>query len=482
METYNVVVVGAGSGGLMVAAGAAGLGARVALVERDRMGGDCLNTGCVPSKALLRSAKTAHLIRHGGHAIQSEGVRLTWEAVRDRVQDVIATIAPHDSVERFQSLGVDVFIGQGRLSAPDTVQVATQDGREVHLKGRKIVLATGSRAFVPPIEGLREAGYVTNENVFVMPSQPQRLAVIGGGPIGCELGQCFARLGSTVSLFEMQRALPRDDAEAAALVRSSLEADGIAFHTECQVRRVEKTESGKRLFYVALAQPDVEHHVDIDEILVASGRKANIEDLGLETVGVKLARNGVQVDAHLQTTVPNIYAVGDVAGPFMFTHTASQQGRVVIQNALFPMKTKMDHRVIPWCTFTEPELAQVGLSEEQAKQQQIPYRCIQIPFARVDRMICDGEKEGFLKVLLPAKGDAILGATLVGVHAGDMIHELVLAMHKKLRLRDLAGMIHIYPSMAEITRHAADESRRASLTPTLSRALRAYFRWRRRGA
>jgi pyruvate/2-oxoglutarate dehydrogenase complex dihydrolipoamide dehydrogenase (E3) component len=482
-ETYNIIVIGAGSAGLTVAAGAAGLGARVALVERERMGGDCLNTGCVPSKALIRAAKTAHTLRRGGQGIPAAGApSIDWAAVAGHVQSVIDTIAPHDSVERFTALGVDVWLGQARLSGQDRVSVTDPAGQTHTLRGKAIVLATGSRAAVPPIPGLAEAGFQTNETVFTMPSLPSSLAVIGGGPIGCELGQALARLGAQVTLLEMARLLPKDDPDAAQVVAAAMAADGVALRTGVQVRRVERAAGRKRIVFApagAEAGRD-EQHVDVDEILLAVGRQPNVAELGLEAVGVRTHRGGIAVDERLRTHVPGIFACGDVAGPLLFTHTANQQARVVIQNALFPIKARMDYRVVPWATFTDPELAQVGLHEEEARANRIPFRTIHIPFAGVDRMVCDDARAGFLKVLTPPGRDDILGATMVGAHAGELIHELVLAMQAKLRLRDLAGTIHAYPTMAEIFRRAGDESRKASLTPRLQRLIAAYLRWRRR--
>lgn len=482
-EAYNIVVIGAGSAGLTVAAGAAGLGARVALVERERMGGDCLNTGCVPSKALIRAAKTAHTLRRGGQGIPGAGApAIDWAAVAGHVQGVIDTIAPHDSVERFASLGVDVLLGEARLSGPDTVTVTDREGQTHTLRGKAIVLATGSRAAVPPIPGLAEAGYQTNETVFTMPTLPPRVAVIGGGPIGCELGQSLARLGAQVTLLEMARLLPKDDADAAQVVAEAMAADGVALRTGVQVRRVEQVAGGKRIVFAPAAADEGqdEQHVDVDEILLAVGRQPNVAALGLEAAGVRAHRGGIAVDERLRTNVPGVFACGDVAGPLLFTHTANQQARVVIQNALFPIKARMDYRVVPWATFTDPELAQVGLNEEEARSMRIPFRAIRIPFAGVDRMVCDDARASFLKVLTPPGRDDILGATMVGAHAGELIHELVLAMQAKLRLRDLAGTIHAYPTMAEIFRRAGDESRKASLTPRLHRLIAGYLRWRRR--
>jgi pyruvate/2-oxoglutarate dehydrogenase complex dihydrolipoamide dehydrogenase (E3) component len=489
MERYNLVVIGAGSAGLVVAAGAAGLGARVALVERGRMGGDCLNYGCVPSKALLRSAKAAAQPRRAGLGVGTTAPAVRWAEVAARVQGVIDTIAPHDSVERFTALGVEVLQGHGRLSGPRQVEVRLAAGGTRTLDAKAIVLATGSAPLVPPIPGLEETGYLTNETVFTHTELPRRLCVLGGGPIGLELGQAFARLGSQVTVVEMlPRVLPREDADAAAVVVAALEADGIALRTGRQAVRVEHGAGGKRVICrPAPTAPGApapaqgpEEAIEVDEILVAVGRRATLSELGLEAVGVRTEHGRLQVDARLRTSVASIYACGDCVGPYQFTHMANAQARVVIQNALLPFKTRMDYRVVPWATFTDPELARVGLSEDEARQRGVPYRAIVVPYAELDRAVCEGEREGFLKVLTPPGGDAILGATLVGAHAGELLHELVLAMRARLRLRDLSATVHIYPTLAEMFRTAGDQARKDSFTPRLQRIFRAYLRWARR--
>lgn len=482
MERYNLVVIGAGSAGLLVAAGAAGLGARVALVERDKMGGDCLNYGCVPSKALLRSARAAAEPRRRRYGVGAVQPAPRWTEVAARVQSVIDTIAPNDSVERFESLGVDVLLGRARLTSPHTVEVALHDGPTRSLEGKRIVLATGSGPLVPPIPGLEDAGYLTNETVFSHREQPGRLLVLGGGPIGVELGQAFARLGSQVTVVEMlPRLLPREDADAAEVVVRSLEADGMRLGTGLQAVRVEAGPNGKRVTCRPSHDAGApEQTFEADELLVAVGRRAHLRDLGLEQVGVATEQGLVRVDARLRTSVPSIYACGDAVGPYQFTHMAGQQARLVIRNALLPFKARMNYRVVPWCTFTDPELARVGLSEDEARQQATPYRVIKVPFDGNDRAVCDGETEGFLKVLTPPGRDVILGATLVGAHAGELLHELVLAMQARLRLRDIANTIHIYPTLAEIFRRAGDEARKAGFTPALQKLFKAYLRWHRR--
>ena len=481
MERFNLIVIGGGSAGLMAAAGAAGLGARVALVERGIMGGDCLNYGCVPSKALLRVAKAAAQARRGGHGLGPLQPDIQWPRVAARVQAVIDAIAPHDSTERFQALGVEVVRGSGRLAGPGRVAVRLNGGGERELEGRALVLATGSGPLVPPIAGLAEAGCLTNETVFTQPEQPRRLAVLGGGPIGVELGQAFARLGTEVTVVEMEsRILPREDADAAEVVARALAADGVRLLTGFRAERVDVGAAGKTVHCRPVGNGGAAQTVNVDEILVAVGRKPHTEGLGLEAAGVKTERGLIVTDRRMRTTARGVYACGDVTGPFAFTHMAGQQARVVIQNALLPLKTRISYRVVPWATFTDPELARVGLNEDEATRDGIAHRVIKVPFSGVDRAVCDGETGGFLKILTPPGRDDILGATLVGAHGGELLHEVVLAMQAKLRLRDIAGTVHIYPTLAEIFRRAGDEARKAAFTPTWRRAFKTYLRWRRR--
>lgn len=483
MDRYNLIVLGGGSGGLMVAAGAAGLGARVALVEAGTMGGECLNTGCIPSKALLRSAHTAWTKRSALHGLPAAPVETSWAAVAARVQGVIRAIAPHDSAERFTALGVEVVQGRGRLVSATGIEVALNGGGTRRLEGKALVLATGSSPAVPPIASLRQAGYLTNETVFEALAhfdrlaQPPRIAVLGGGPIGVELAQALARLGAKVTVLEaLGRLLPREDADAAEIVTAALREDGIEVLTATRAVGVQDLAACRR---VEVDGQEGRRSLDVDQILVATGRVPNVEGLGLEEAGVAYDKGGVTVDDRMRTTSPSVYACGDVAGPYLFTHMANQQARTVIQNALFPVPTRMDYRAVPWCTFTDPELAQVGPTEEQARERGIPARTLRVNFADVDRAVCDGEPRGFLKVLTPPARDDILGATLVGAHAGELIHEILAAMRGRLRLRDLAGMVHIYPTLAEAFRRLGDESRKASFTPALQGWVRRYLAWQR---
>jgi pyruvate/2-oxoglutarate dehydrogenase complex dihydrolipoamide dehydrogenase (E3) component len=483
MDRYNLIVLGGGSGGLMVAAGAAGLGARVALVESGKMGGECLNTGCIPSKALLRSAQTARTKRSALHGLPAAPVDTSWAAIAARVRGVIRTIAPHDSVERFTALGVDVVQGRGRLVSATAVEVALNAGGTRRLEGKAVVLSTGSRPAVPPIPGLPQAGYLTNETVFEQLAefdrlgQPPRIAVLGGGPIGAELAQALARLGARVTLLEaLGRLLPREDADAADIVTASLREDGVEVLTATRATGVENLADCRRMALDGAGGP---RSLDVDRIIVATGRAPNAEDLGLKEAGVAYGAGGVTVDDRMRTTSPSVFACGDVAGPYQFTHMANQQARVVIQNALFPVPARMDYRAVPWCTFTDPELAQVGPTEAQARERGIPTRALRVDFADVDRAVCDGEPRGFLKVLTPPGRDDILGATLVGAHAGELIHEILAAMRGRMRLRDLAGMVHIYPTLAEAIRRLGDESRKAGFTPALQGWVRRYLAWQR---
>lgn len=470
---YNLIVVGGGSGGLMVAAAAAGMGARTALVEGGLMGGDCLNYGCVPSKSLLSLAARQF----------SKGLKIPpgasgeWDGVKMEVQKIIDHIAPHDSIERFTSLGVDVFQGTGSLVSKTEIKVQPSKGESVTLRGRAIVLATGSSPLVPPIPGLAEAGFLTNETIFNAPAFPKQLLVLGGGPIGVELGQAFAQLGAEVTLIEMApQILPREDPEAAQVVGEALKNYGIRLLTGCRV--VEVKNQGKTKQVVFQDQAGETQTLELGkfgEILVAAGRVPNTAGLGLENAGVAFGPGGITVNQKMQTTRRQIYACGDVAGPFLFTHTAGQQARVVVQNALMPFKARMDNRVIPSCVFTSPPLAKVGETPWPAPK---GVRVFQVPFAGVDRAICEGDTQGFAKIWATAKGQ-ILGATVVGKGAGEMIHQMTLAMHAKISLNQIQSMVHIYPTRSEIFRRMADEYRRAGFTPFLQKVLKAYFQWKR---
>jgi len=474
---YNLVVLGAGTAGLVAAAGAAGLGARVALVERHLMGGDCLNVGCVPSKAVLRSARAAHAVRSAG----AFGVNVTgslevdFAAVMQRMRGLRAGISPHDSARRFsEDLGIDVYFGNAGFIGTDTIEVGGTP-----LKFVRAVIATGARAATPPIPGLHEAGFLTNHNVFNLTVQPRRLGVIGGGPIGCELAQAFARLGTEVTIIETARQfLQREDRDAAKALESSLQREGVVVRLATSVERVETRDGDKIL---TLKTGRGEDSIAVDHILVGVGRKPNVENLGLEAAGVAYDHNGVSIDDFFRTTNRRIYASGDVCLPYKFTHTADATSRAVIQNALFPWpKKRLSRLVIPWCTYTDPEIAHVGKYADQAEAEGIQVETWEVAMSDVDRAVTDGETEGFLKVHCQKGTDTIVGATLVGEHAGDMISEISTAMAAGMGLGSFSGVIHPYPTRAEIIRKAADAYNRTKLTPTAASLLEKWFRFKRK--
>jgi len=471
---YNLVVLGAGTAGLVTAAGAAGLGAKVALVEKRLMGGDCLNVGCVPSKALLRAARAAADVRSAGeYGVRvTPGVTVDFPAVMERMRRLRAQISPHDSARRFQELGVEVFLGEGRFTAPDTIEVAGQS-----LRFKKAVIATGSRPAAPPIPGLADAGYLTNETVFSLTDLPRRLAVIGAGPIGCELSQAFARFGSEVYLIEaLHGILPKEDADAAEIVKQALLRDGIKVMCCGKDLRIGKTAGGKRL----TVDSHGEHYdLTVDEILVGAGRAPNVEGLGLEAAGVAYDKSGVKVNDRLRTSNRHVYAAGDVCSRYQFTHAADALARIVIQNALFLGRARASALTMPWCTFTDPEVAHVGLYEHQAQEQAIPVQTFVQKLEEVDRAILDGETEGHVKVHVRKGADQILGATVVARHAGEMISELTLAIVGRLGLKNLARTIHPYPTQAEAMKKVADAYNRTRLTPFVQWLFRKWLAWRR---
>jgi len=478
MERYNLIVIGAGSAGLVVAAGAAGLGARVALIEKHKMGGDCLNYGCVPSKALLRAAKVAQAAREAHRyairGVSDPGIQ-DARAVMDYVRSCQAHIAPHDSVERFTGLGVEVFLGGGRLTSAHDVEVA---GTGKTLWGRHIVLATGSRAMIHPIPGLEEAGFLTNETVFDLERLPGSLLVMGGGPIGTELGQAFARLGSKVTIVSSTAHIcPREDADVADVLATRMRREGVTILDRARASRVEVRGGAK---VVTVRTGGGEREIAADEILVATGRRPNIEGLGLEAAGVAHDAKGVTTGAACRTNVPSVWAIGDLAGPYLFTHWAGYQARVVIRNTLFPGTVKCDYGNLPWTTFTEPEIAHVGLSETAAREKNVRHTVFKAAFEDNDRAVCDGEYEGsFAKVVAGDKGK-ILGATIVHPHAGDLLAELVLAKRWGLTLSNLSNTIHTYPSLSEINRSLGDAYMRTKLTPGVKKLFLRLFKWARR--
>jgi pyruvate/2-oxoglutarate dehydrogenase complex dihydrolipoamide dehydrogenase (E3) component len=477
---YNLVVIGAGTAGLVTAAGAAALGARVALVERDLMGGDCLNVGCVPSKGLIRAARAWADVRDAagfGVAVPATP-RVSFPAVMERMRRLRAGISRTDSAWRFRELGVDVFFGPGRFTGPDSVEVAGTT-----LRFRKAVIATGARAAAPAVPGLAEAGYLTNETVFSLTALPRRLAVIGAGPLGCELAQAFARFGAEVTLLQRQsQILVREDRDAAERVQRALARDGVRLVLDCRVERAER-DAEDRLLHLVVRGPagDRPETLRADAILVAAGRVPNVDGLGLEAIGVAFDRErGVRVDDHLRTTNPRIYAAGDVCSTRRFTHHSDFQARLVIQNALFLGRARATALTLPWCTYTDPEIAHVGLYEQEARARGIPVRTFVQELADVDRAVLDGETEGFVKVHVRAGTDRILGATIVARHAGEMLPELSLAIVGKLGLGAIARTIHAYPTQAEAIRKTADAYNRTRLTPLVQTILRTWLAWTRR--
>jgi len=472
---YNLVVIGAGTAGLVTAAGAAGLGAKVALIEKNLMGGDCLNVGCVPSKTMIRSSRVYADIRdaHQFGIHVPDGTEVNFAAVMERMRQIRAGISHHDSAKRFQQLGVDVFLGKAHFCGPDTVEVKGK-----RLRFKKAVIATGARATPPSIPGLAEAGYLTNETVFSLTERPIRLAVIGGGYIGCELAQTFQRLGSEVVLLHKNaRILDREDADAAEIVQQAFVREGIKLILQCQLQKVERRNKVKIIHYSANGQVG---SVVVDEILVGAGRSPNVEGLNLEAVGVQYdQRNGVIVNDRLQTTNPRIYAAGDVCMQWKFTHAADAAARIVIQNSLFLGRKKLSALTMPWCTYTDPEIAHVGLYETQAQERGIEVNTYFIPFSQVDRAIADGEENGFAKVHIKKGTDKILGATIVARHAGEMISEISLAMVGNLGLGTIATVIHPYPTQAEAIRKAADAYNRTRLTPFVKQLFSHWLAWTR---
>ncbi len=469
---YNLVVIGGGTAGLVSAVGAASLGARVALIERHYLGGDCLNFGCVPSKALIRVARAAHDARRAADlgVRGAGGAEVDVAAAMARMRRLRASIAPHDSAARLAALGIDVYLGDARFVSPDAVEVAGQ-----RLRFARAVIATGGRATVPAIPGLVEAGFLTNETVFALTALPRRLVVLGAGPIGCELAQTFRRFGAEVTLVDRaQRVLPREDPDAAAVVQAQLVADGVRLVLGAVIARVDRREGAK---VVVIDRATAE--IIGDELLVAVGRTPNVDGLGLEAAGIATGPRGVEVDERLRTANRRVFAAGDVASRYQFTHAADALARIVIQNALFFGRKRAGALVIPWCTYTDPEVAHVGMTAQEAVAAGPRVTTFTVPLAGIDRAILDGETDGFARVHADHKG-RILGATLVSRHAGESIGELVLAMTQGLRLGALAATIHPYPTQAEALRRLGDAYQRTRFTPGVRRVFARLLAWRRR--
>jgi pyruvate/2-oxoglutarate dehydrogenase complex dihydrolipoamide dehydrogenase (E3) component len=481
---YNIVVVGAGTAGLITAVVAASLGAKVALIEKHLMGGDCLNVGCVPSKGMIRAARAWADLRKttefGLHI--PAGVKYDFGAVMARMRKLRARISQNDSAQRYTKLGVDVYIGSGRFLGADTVQVEGPSGDQV-LTFAKAAVCTGARAAVPTTPGLQEIGYLTNESVFSLTQLPHRLGVLGAGPIGCELAQAFARFGSQVYLIETAHGImPNEDRDAAEIVEQQMLRDGVTLLCCGKDLRVEQGGGGKRLIVDSHGQ---QYDVTVDEILVGVGRTPNVDKIGLEAAGVAYDQNGIKVNAKLQTSNPNIYAAGDVCSRYKFTHAADAMAQIVIQNALFPHPfwlgyASVDSLSMPWCTFTEPEIAHVGMYEKDAKEKGLEVETYTYKLDEVDRAILDGEEEGFARVHIQKGTDKILGATIVAAHAGDMIGEFSVAMKAGAGAKTIAGTIHPYPTQVEVNKKVVNLWRKAHFTQGTKNVLTKLFAWMRR--
>ena len=479
----NLIVIGGGAAGLVTSYIAAAVKAKVTLIETHKMGGDCLNYGCVPSKALIKSAKLAQQMRHAEHyGLSSTTPEFSFRKVMARVHQVIRTVAPHDSAERYTGLGVEVLQGYARITDPWTVEIKLADGTTQTLTTRSIVIATGAQPFVPPLPGLNDVGYVTSDTLWStfaeLDEAPKRLVVLGGGPIGCELAQSFARLGSGVTQIEMApRIMIREDIEVSELARASLAADGVEVLTDHKAVRCEKEGEHK---FIVVEHDGQSRRIEFDALIAAVGRSARLKGFGLEELGIPVQRT-VTTNEYLETLYPNIYAAGDVAGPYQFTHTASHQAWYAAVNALFGdfKRFQVDYSVIPWATFIEPEVARVGLNEQEAGERGIAYEVVKFNNEELDRAIADGTAYGFVKVLTVPGKDKILGVTIVGEHAGDLLAEFVLAMKHGLGLNKILGTIHIYPTLAEANKYAAGEWKRAHAPQQVLAWLERFHAWKR---
>ena len=471
---YNLVVVGAGTAGLVSAAGAAGLGARVALIERSLLGGDCLNVGCVPSKGMIRAARAAFDSRNGTEfgVHSASAPEVSFSFAMERMRRLRAGISAHDSAERFRKLGVDVYLGHGRFGGPSTIEI---EGKRLEFD--RAVIATGARPAEPPIPGLAQSGFYTNETIFTLTELPRRLAVIGAGPIGCELAQAFQRFGSRVTIItDGVEILPKEDQDAAAVVRKQMDREGIRVVTRGIIQRAGANGTAKRL---ALAVDGRIEEIEGDAILVSVGRQPNLEGLGLEQAGVKFTASGVVVNERLRTSNPRIFAAGDVCSKYKFTHAADAMARLVIANALFLARRKVTDLVIPWCTYTDPEIAHVGYYEKDARAAGYDVATLTESLNHVDRAILDGEDQGFARIHYDKKTGRILGGTMVARHAGETIGELTLAMVAKQSVAVLSSTIHSYPTQAEVLRKIGDAYMRTKLTPTVKKIFEKWLAWRR---
>ena len=473
---YNFIVIGGGSAGLVTSLIGAMTKAKVALIEKHKMGGDCLNSGCVPSKSLISSAKVAKLFKqHASYGFEGVHYSVNFAQVMERIQKIIATIEPKDSIARYTQLGVECFQGEAKILSPHTVQV-----NEYTLTTRCIVIATGARPFIPTIAGLDKIKCLHSDNLWSLRNQPKRLLVIGGGPIGCEMAQAFCRLGSQVAIMDLlPNILPREDPDIVQFVLDAFQADGIELLTGIQLKEIRSSAQGHQAVYEKEGQEGV---WNFDQVIVATGRKANTQGLGLEELGIELAAGGtLKVDPYLRTNIPNIYACGDVAGPYQFTHMAGHQAWYSAVNALLSpfKKFKVDYSVVPWCTYTDPEVARVGLSETEAQAQGIPHEVTRYDLEDLDRAITEGVACGMVKVLTPPGKDQILGATLCGPHAGDLLAEFILAMKHGLGLNKILGTIHPYPTFAEAAKYVAGEWKKAHVPTALLPWVEKFHQFRR---
>ncbi len=474
IERYNMVVVGAGTAGLVAASGAAGLGAKVALVEKGLFGGDCLNVGCVPSKCLIRSSRKAHSLRNSDeYGVSASGVEVDFPAVMERVRRLRARVSEHDAVQKFMDKGIDIFLGEAQFAGPHSIQVG-----DTQLQYDKAVIASGSRPRQPDIDGIADAGYLTNETIFNLTEQPDRLLVIGGGPLGCELAQAMQRLGSQVTIAERaSQFLRREDTDAARILADSFERDGVEVLLNSEATRV--TKDGDELV-VEMDVNGQEQTIRVDDILVGIGRQPNVEQLNLEAAGIEYTtRHGVEVDDRLRTSNHDVFAAGDVCLKYKFTHTADAAARIVVQNALFWGRKKFSAETIPWCTYTDPEIAHVGMYEHDAEKQGTEVTTFTQPLDEVDRAIADGEDDGFVKVHVKKGSDTILGATIVAKHAGEMLSEITTAITGNMGLGSIAGVIHPYPTQAEAIKHTGDAYNRTRMTPLVEKLTSSLMSWRR---
>lgn len=474
---YNLVVIGAGTAGLICAVGAAGLGAKVALVERNFMGGDCLSVGCIPSKSIIRSARILHELRQAelyGVHLRDELKNADFSFVMQRMRQIRAHIAWHDSAKRLKGLGVDVFFGEAEFLSPSAIGVKGE-----RLNFKKAVIATGSQPICPNIPGISDAGYLTNESVFNLTALPRRLMVIGGGPLGCELAQAFQRFGSQVTIVHQQPLfLPKEERDAAQLLSEAFARDGIRIFLNTFVKQVSKNKANEKL--VLVQHDEDQHSITVDEILTGIGRSPNVQELNLEAAGIKYnCKNGILVNDFLQSSNRNVYAAGDVCLEHKFTHTADASARIVIQNSLFMGRKRWSNVIIPWCTYTDPEIAHVGMYIQDAFDKNIPVKTFTIPMHDVDRAVTDSEETGFVKIHVKEGTDKILGATIVARHAGEMINEISLAIEAGIGLSKISNVIHSYPTQAEGIRKAADAYNASRLTPRLKKLSTLWLRWTR---